>query len=114
VKRIAIAALLISVLYTDVGLWACKHAAAQERYEDRFHGATPDDVWGKPEPHAIFIRPVCVSPAFYIYASPCSMVDLGYLDEYSRFHFTRRLTYSKRRAVIKHLGDSGLIQFWDD
>src|SRR5690348_4082990 len=81
--------------------------AQVNRYEDLFWGAGPDDIWGEKWPET-FTRPLCLTPSYYLYSSPCGIMDYGYVDEHRRFHFTRRLTSRQRRAVIKHLVDSGM------
>jgi hypothetical protein len=73
-KNIGIVALLICGLYTDVQLWACKHAAAQTR---------------------IYVRPVCVS------RGPCEYWELGFLDERGQFHFMQRMPEGELRAFLR-------------
>jgi len=63
-KRIATTLLLLSCLYTDIALWACKRATAETR---------------------IYVHPICVSPG------SCEYWELGFLDEHGQFHFMQRM-----------------------
>jgi hypothetical protein len=71
--------------------------------------ARQDIAWGKRYPHPIFCPRLCVSPVFHIDVASCSATDVGYLDAYSRFHFTSRLPVDRQRRIIESLGYDGMI-----
>ena len=85
-KNIGIAALLISGLYTDVQLWACKQAVAQKSDQ-----VLPD---GSIIHRRMLTFPQCLGPdkadPDWVHDGPCETTDIGFIDKQRHVHFTHQ------------------------
>ena len=105
-KNIGIAALLISGLYTDVQLWACKQAAAQKSDQ-----VLPDGIVIH---RRMLTFPQCLGPdkadPDWVHDGPCETTDIGFIDKQRHVHFKGHPTDAEICDVVSWLADSGYLQ----
>ncbi len=93
--------LLLTGLYAEAQLWACKQAAAR-----KWEQVLPD---GSVIHRRIFIFPQCVGANQQVHDTPCKMSDLGWIDENRKFHMRKPLPTRTYRAVMQRLVEGGYV-----
>ncbi len=104
IRQFGVAVLLISGLYAEVELYACKRAAAQD-YRYTYKGAVVQ------LPAAIA---QCIGEdqlkSDWVHDGPCKATDIGFIDTQQRLHFKETVRNPEICAVINDLQDRGYIQ----
>jgi hypothetical protein len=106
IKNIGIAVLLLSDLYTDVQLWACKQAAAQKSDQVLPVGSV---IHRRMFKFPQYLGPDKADPE-WVHDGPCETTDIGFIDKQRHVHFKGHPTDAQICDVVSRLADSGYLQ----